>query len=133
MSYCRFGESDIYLFRSVTGGIECCCCSLSATNKFKLITGKKIRVEKPSIIKIYLRKNKRKKYGVKKVIKYMALKRGCLRQREQNFYRYLDVFEHLKRHQLAGDYIPEYVFERLYVEQKSSLNDLIECRPIKKK
>lgn len=29
MSYCRFSESDIYLFESTNGGFECCACSLT--------------------------------------------------------------------------------------------------------
>ena len=34
MSYCRFTEdSDVYVFPSVYGGIECCACSLSSPGK----------------------------------------------------------------------------------------------------
>lgn len=29
MSYCRFGEADVYVYPSVMGGIECCACRLN--------------------------------------------------------------------------------------------------------
>lgn len=29
MSYCRFGEGDVYVFMSVSGWLECCACSLA--------------------------------------------------------------------------------------------------------
>lgn len=28
MSYCRFGEADVYVFLSIQGHLECCGCSL---------------------------------------------------------------------------------------------------------
>ncbi len=39
MSYCRFGESDIYLFSHVDGGIECCSCALADKVKSIFTTG----------------------------------------------------------------------------------------------
>lgn len=30
MSYCRFGEADVYVFFSAQGHLECCGCSLSS-------------------------------------------------------------------------------------------------------
>lgn len=33
MSYCRWGYSDVYMFRSVTGGITCCACFLNKKNE----------------------------------------------------------------------------------------------------
>jgi len=29
MSYCRFGEGDVYVFMNVGGWLECCVCSLA--------------------------------------------------------------------------------------------------------
>lgn len=34
MSYCRFGEADVYIYASVNGGIECCGCSLGEGTAF---------------------------------------------------------------------------------------------------
>ena len=31
MSYCRFGEGDVYVFMNVAGWLECCACSLAKT------------------------------------------------------------------------------------------------------
>jgi hypothetical protein len=28
VSYCRFGEADVYIFPHIAGGIECCACPL---------------------------------------------------------------------------------------------------------
>lgn len=32
MSYCRFGESDAYIYENVDGWIECCACSLTSVD-----------------------------------------------------------------------------------------------------
>jgi hypothetical protein len=34
MSYCRFGEADVYIYASVSGGIECSMCSISPEDQF---------------------------------------------------------------------------------------------------
>lgn len=42
MSYCRFSDSDAYIFGHAEGGYECCGCSLSPHSwfrKFKTIFG----------------------------------------------------------------------------------------------
>ena len=35
MSYCRFGEADVYIYESVRGFIDCCGCSLQEVAHFK--------------------------------------------------------------------------------------------------
>jgi len=39
MSYCRFGweGSDVYIYASVGGWIECCACSLQPTRKSEFL------------------------------------------------------------------------------------------------
>jgi hypothetical protein len=40
MSYCRFGEdgSDVYIFASVRGGIECCGCWVNSGESINVAT-----------------------------------------------------------------------------------------------
>lgn len=35
MSYCRFTESDAYIFRNLKGEIECCACALMSLEIYK--------------------------------------------------------------------------------------------------
>lgn len=35
MSYCRFGEGDVYLYHSSGGGFVCCECSLDSKSRWK--------------------------------------------------------------------------------------------------
>ncbi len=127
MSYCRFGEADIYLFLNVGGGVECCMCSLATRQKFVVVEGKptRLKVVKKSYIANKLAR-KRREY-VKKVLRpaYLKRKHGYFYIPEQRFYTYDAVFSHLSRHISLGDYIPEHVFECLHYEQKSSVNDLV--------
>ncbi len=34
MSYCRFGEGDVYLYEDVAGGYTCCGCRLAGPSHF---------------------------------------------------------------------------------------------------
>lgn len=34
MSYARFGEGDVYVYDSISGGFECCSCSLQESGYF---------------------------------------------------------------------------------------------------
>lgn len=44
MSYCRFGEADIYLYESIYGGFECCMCSLSEGDTWSTIMKTRMEV-----------------------------------------------------------------------------------------
>lgn len=49
MSYCRFSNSDVYMFASVNGGIECCACALQK----KDITSVNFNTEEEAINHLY--------------------------------------------------------------------------------
>ena len=130
MSYCRFGEADIYLFLHVGGGIECCMCSLANRQKFVVVEGKPTRLKfaKKSAIAHKLAR-KRREY-VENVLKpsYLKRKYGYFYTPVPRFYTYDAVYSHLSRHISLGDYIPEHVFDRLKKEHATAINDLVPSR-----
>lgn len=84
MSYCRFGEADVYVF-TTKDGIECCFCSLQ----------KREWVDDPTytLFKGYFKR-------VGEII-------------QNTFKSNAEMITHLRIHQEKGDYVPDYVFDQL--------------------
>ncbi len=83
MSYARFGwdGSDVYIYLSVGGWIECCACILSHEDWEPFHAGDT-----------------------------------------------QTMIDHLKKHQLSGHHVPEYVFERLWEEHDENMKYILEKR-----
>jgi hypothetical protein len=74
MSYCRFGEADVYIFEHVGGFWQCCACSLSEPGSDE-------------------------DWGASA---------DCATREE--------MLDHIAKHRVAGDYVPEHVDEQLRKE-----------------
>lgn len=83
MSYCRFLEADVYVFTS-TEGIECCFCSLIPRHWID---------EPDTLLGGYLEQDNP--------------------EDTETYHSNQEMVDHLRKHQEAGHYVPERVFDRL--------------------
>lgn len=102
MSYCRFGEADVYVYTS-SSAIECCACSLHS----------------------YEDKSDPNATGIARMRGMMTQIPDDIKSTFGGPNANQDMIDHLRVHQARGDDVPEYVFERL-----SSLQDVEENQSI---
>jgi hypothetical protein len=95
LSYCRFIEADVYVFTSAYG-IECCGCFLQEVDV----------IEEPGSFFGFILKPK-----------------GEIIQTVFNSNE--GMIEHLRKHQEAGHYVPDNVFERLADPEDAAENEKI--------
>ena len=91
MSYCRFGEGDVYIFLSVIGKLECCGCFLQKTEWIETYN---------SIIGGYLK-------PVPPII-------------QTNFQTTQELLDHLDLHLKAGHHVPLDCISELKEDQEEN-------------
>jgi hypothetical protein len=95
MSYCRFSESDAYIYDDVRYGLICCFCSLASAEE---ASGKFLYDDDHQ------------------TTTYIA--NDFIAGRDYN-----SMISHVADHRAAGDYIPEHVDERLAHERDEAVNE----------
>ena len=88
MSYCRFGEADVYVFASVGGGVECCGCPLQQREYVE---------DDGAFFGFYLK-------SVGPVLRTTGLNTD-------------EIMEHLEQHRAAGHHVPDRVFSDLEADR----------------
>lgn len=112
MSYCRFVESDVYMYPSCNGGITCCSCLLSK----KVITIFTTGSDEDSFLKgIEPCKN----CGGKGCDE-------CMIHDDIHFDTYQEAINHLHEHVKAGHQVPDRAFEGL----KRDMEEGISLEPV---
>lgn len=104
MSYCRFGEADIYLFADSSGGFTCCACYL---------------LPKRFQVALSTHHGRKRFWPLARKptrLKPVARPRGWLARREQLRTR-SGVLAHLQVHRAHGDFVPLEVDEQLIAER----------------
>lgn len=114
MSYCRFVESDVYMYPSCNGGITCCLCKFSE----KVITIFTTGSDEDSFLKGIESCENCKGSGCDE----------CMGFGDVQLNSYEEALEHLEKHRESGDNVPEYAFERLRkdMEEGRSLEPMID-------
>lgn len=135
MAYCRFSDSDAYLFSHVDGGFECCACSLApigrtifsggyrAREYSRLIFEAKERGEDPKDLNLdfflYDECPHCDGEGCEKCWCPECLGKGCVKCGIHENVRMStpeEALSHLLEHKEAGHDIPDYAIERLKEE-----------------
>lgn len=99
MAYCRFSDSDIYLYPSVDGGVDCCACRLS-----------------PKVPTIWTKGSEL--WGTKACSACGG--KGCdkcMMHGSMVGMTYAEAIEHVKQHIAAGHSVPSEVIESLKRDQ----------------
>lgn len=91
MSYCRFGEGDVYVYLSVDHHLECCGC---------ILQDREFVEDENSPVGFYLK-------SIGKII-------------ETNFYKTADMIKHLEIHKESGHYVPDFCIEDLLRDQEEN-------------
>jgi hypothetical protein len=102
MSYCRFGEGDVYIFFSVDHLLECCGCILQEREW--------VDDESLSFFKGYLK-------SIGEIV-------------QTRFDTTADMLKHLELHQEKGHYVPDSCIKRLREDQEEN-DKLMSERKIK--
>lgn len=110
MSYCRWSDSDIYLFRS-TQGIICCCCSITSL-RFVVSSGT------DPIQHLVLRGKMRRRPWKHMWLaeRQRIVKRGGLIHREAIFTCRTSTLIHVAQHRALGEHVSLDVDARLREE-----------------
>lgn len=117
MSYCRFVESDVYMYASTEGGIECCSCLLA----------KKV----PTIFTTALPEGdwRREFLGADSNCKNCGGEGcdECMMHDDMHFDTYQEAIDHLNEHVKAGHKVPNRAFDGLKrdMEEGRSLDPMI--------
>ena len=127
MAFCRFGtESDVYVYHSVNGYLECCMCSIQKRFEVYETTGWRSDTEK-RIEKLLAGEIPRKKKvnfpPAKHILNFRKRKVGRV-QTMTSFETksYGKMIQHLENHIKHGDKVPSYTFRTLKEERKRNGN-----------
>lgn len=100
MSYCRFGEGDVYIFLSTSNQLECCGC---------LLQEREFIPDEDALLKFYL-----KPVG----------------ERVQTvFHTTEDMIKHLETHKESGHYVPDFCIEGLLRDKEKNDQIMVENKP----
>lgn len=98
MSYCRFGEGDVYLYASVLGGLECCACWLA-----------------PTVVSIFT--TGRPEFNIPSCAQCDGLGcEVCMMHPTHHLATVQDAYTHLVAHRLAGHHVPQDAIDALISE-----------------
>jgi len=103
MSYCRFSDSDIYLFSHIDGYICCCCCKLRPQTQKTIFT----KGVKPGDHFLFSKGIE----GCKECEGEGCS--SCCTHPNADFQNYQDAIQHVKEHIAAGHYVDSNVIPRL--------------------
>lgn len=137
MSYCRMGETDIYLFRTERG-ITCCACGITPL-RVLVFRGNSFNKDLfPGIGVVGLLGKKRKRPWKKHWLADLARPRTSLElvRPDPFFQSRTAALAHIQRHRSLGDYVPDYVDERLSDEIRTigdSVAPFNFCKPEKRR
>jgi len=110
MSYCRWSDSDIYLFLS-TRGIVCCCCSITSQH-FVVSSG-----IDPVQHWVLRGKMRRRPWKIKWLVERQRIaKHGGLVHREAIFTTRTAALTHIANHRALGEHVSLDVDARLREE-----------------
>ena len=100
MSYCRFGEGDVYLYNDVNWGLTCMACKLADLVSTVFTTG-------GVWITGYIQPCEYcNGHGCKK----------CMLHGHTQLENEQEAFDHLLEHRQMGHNVPQHAFDRLWVE-----------------
>lgn len=142
MSYCRFSDADVYMFRTIRGGIVCQSCLL-ARLKFEVHVGNSFLKNKTpglAALDLFLKKKNRpaKQIWLPDIERKRAY--GLLFSKSPEFLIRSAALLHVALHRRNGDYVPLAVDERLKDEinelgdvvSQYRLNPTILCRKLRR-